>query len=220
MNILFIGPPGSGKGTQSKLLNEKMGITHLSTGDMFRKAIADKTEVGMQAKSFMDRGEYVPDSVVIEMIKNRLNESDCNSGFILDGFPRTVPQAQVLESVLNDLDKKLDRIIFFDVEKNVLVQRLSSRRTCKLCGRIISADQIGSSQGLLLCSSNPKEPCNFYQRDDDRAEVVEKRIEVYQQQTTPVILFYQKKENFLRVDGNLSPDKVYKLIENFNHQNS
>src|SRR4051812_14979499 len=135
MNILFIGPPGSGKGTQSQLLHEHHGLVHLSTGDMFRNAIAKQTEVGMKAKAFMDRGEYVPDAVVIDLILHRLREPDCKKGFILDGFPRTEPQALALESSLHQMGIQLDAVFYFRVKKEVLIARLSGRRTCRACNR-------------------------------------------------------------------------------------
>ena len=208
MNLLFMGPPGSGKGTQSKLLCERFGMEHLSTGDILREAIANKTEVGMRAKSFMDKGEYVPDSVVIDLIRARL-ASMAGKGFILDGFPRTVPQAQALDQVLTDLSLQLKGIFFFNVEKDALVTRLSSRRTCKNCSRIVSLDQIGKDN----CSVTGKE-CDFFQRDDDKPEVITKRIQVYQDQTTPVIDYYKPRSNFLTVDGALPADQVFQIILN------
>lgn len=135
MNILFIGPPGSGKGTQSKRLQDRYGLIHLSTGDMFREAIARQTPVGLKAKGFMDRGEYVPDSVVIDLIRDRLSAPDCKRGFVLDGFPRTEPQAEALDSLLSGMGLKLDAIFQFDIAKQVLVERLSSRRVCRTCNR-------------------------------------------------------------------------------------
>lgn len=213
MNILFIGPPGSGKGTQSKLLHDQYGVVHLSTGDMFRAAITNKTEVGMEAKAYMDRGEYVPDSVVINMIRERLKQPDCKMGFILDGFPRTEAQAVALDQLMSEMSLKLNGVFFFDVNKDVLVQRLSSRRTCKNCNRVISIEQLNTPVVEERCSKNPASKCEFYQRDDDQAEVVQKRIEVYQQQTTPVIDYYRKHKNFIHLNASLNPKDVFRLIE-------
>jgi adenylate kinase len=206
MNVLFMGPPGSGKGTQSKLLCERFGMEHLSTGDILREAIVNKTEVGMRAKSFMDKGEYAPDAVVIALIRDRLS-SMSGKGFILDGFPRTVPQAQALDQVLTDLKLPLKGIFFFNVEKDVLVNRLSSRRTCKNCNRIASVDQLSKEN----CSVTGKQ-CEFFQRDDDKPEVITKRIQVYQEQTTPVIDYYKNNSNFLKVDGALPADQIFQII--------
>jgi len=211
MNILFIGPPGSGKGTQSKLLHDRFGLAHLSTGDMFREAIAKQTEVGMKAKGFMDRGEYVPDAVVIDLIKDRLSASDCKNGFILDGFPRTEPQAVALSGLLAGMGIKLDSIFYFDIAKEILVDRLSSRRVCKVCNKIVSVEK-GQSAPHSKCDKNPGGFCDFFQRTDDSPEVVGKRIEVYQAQTAPIIGYYSKMAGFLKVDGNESPDTVFSKL--------
>lgn len=208
MNVLFMGPPGSGKGTQSKLLCDRFQMVHLSTGDMLREAIANKTEVGMRAKSYMDKGEYVPDSVVIDLIRVRLSSLG-GKGYILDGFPRTVPQAKALDQLLLELNLPLNGIFFFNVEKDVLVERLSSRRTCKNCNRILSVDSLKTD--VEKCSVTGKS-CEFYQRNDDQPEVISKRIQVYQEQTTPVIEYYKPNSNFLTVDGTLPADQVFQII--------
>jgi adenylate kinase len=213
MNILFIGPPGSGKGTQSQLLHDQRGLVHLSTGDMFRSAISKKTAVGLKAKAFMDRGEYVPDAVVIDLIGNRIHEPDCQNGFILDGFPRTEPQAQALEELLSQMSLKLDAIFYFKVAKSVLVERLSARRTCRKCNRVVSADDVPAEIIAHLCEKTPGSPCDFYQRSDDQPDVVLKRIEVYETQTAPILDFYRKKVGFLEIDASLPQQKVYQLID-------
>jgi adenylate kinase len=214
MNILFIGPPGSGKGTQSQLLQEKRGLTHLSTGDMFRSALAKQTEVGLKAKAYMDRGEYVPDQVVIDLIGLRLQEPDCKNGFMLDGFPRTENQAKALDDLLVKLGMSLDAIFYFKVEKASLVQRLSSRRTCKNCNRIVSVDQIQAELAKnVMCEKYPGSVCDFFQRSDDQPDVVQKRIEVYEAQTSPILDFYRKKPGFVEIDASQAPAQVYKQID-------
>lgn len=206
MNLLFMGPPGSGKGTQSKFLVDRHSIVHLSTGDMFREAITNKTEVGMRAKSFMDKGELVPDQVVIDLIGAKL-ASLAGKGFILDGFPRTVPQAKALDELLKKLELSLDGIFFFDVQKEILVNRLSARRTCRKCNKVVSVSDLSQNH----CSQD-QAFCDFYQRDDDQPEVISKRIQVYQDQTSPMIEYYQSSPKFLKIDGTQPADQVFQLI--------
>ena len=212
MNILFIGPPGSGKGTQSQLLQERFGVVHLSTGDMFRAAISKQTEVGMRAKSFMDKGEYVPDSVVIDLIDQRLREPDCKKGFILDGFPRTAPQADALDALLGKLGMSLSSIFYFKVPNETLVTRLSSRKTCRNCGRILSSDQSVAASSEPCPKAAPA-VCDFYQRTDDQPEVVAKRIQIYETQTAPILAHYRAKKGFLEIDGSSAPSEVFNLIQ-------
>jgi adenylate kinase len=207
-----MGPPGSGKGTQSKLLQEKLGLVHLSTGDMFRQAIVDKTAVGLKAKGYMDRGEYVPDQVVIDVIGERLQQKDTKNGFILDGFPRTEPQALALDQLLAALGVRLDKVFFFDVNPSELVKRLSSRRTCRSCQRIVTESQL-SIESSKICSKTPTQSCDFYQRDDDRSEVVENRIKVYQNQTMPVLDFYRNRGQLDTIDGTRPPADVFSHIQ-------
>ena len=197
MNILFIGPPGSGKGTQSQILHDRYGLVHLSTGDMFREAIGQKTEVGLKAKAFMDRGEYVPDAVVIDLIRERLGRSDCEQGFILDGFPRTEPQAKALDELLSGMGLNLDAIFYFDLSAEILVNRLSGRRVCKNCNRVVTVE-LARSGNAGACAKTGS-GCEFIQRSDDQPEVVRKRIEVYQTQTAPIIGHYEKFKGFLKV---------------------
>ncbi|NDG85517.1 MAG: adenylate kinase [Proteobacteria bacterium] len=209
MNILFIGPPGSGKGTQSQVLHDRYGLVHLSTGDMFRDAIAKQTAVGLKAKGFMDRGEYVPDEVVIELIKERLGQSDCKKGFILDGFPRTEPQAVALANLLSALGMVLDFVFYFELNSEILVNRLSSRRVCRQCGKIVNLAQGPAVSGVCQKTG---ESCEYVQRTDDQPEVVRKRIQVYEAQTAPIIGYYEKQKGFLKVDASASPESVTEVL--------
>jgi adenylate kinase len=155
----------------------------------------------------------VPDEVVIDLIRHRLSEPDCKSGFILDGFPRTQPQAEALDKMLAQMGLKLDAIFYFKVGKDILIERLSSRRTCKNCNRIVTANEVSADLKIHICEKNPGKPCDFYQRTDDQADVVEKRIEIYQTQTAPILDFYRKKPGFLEIDASLPAQQVYQLIE-------
>ncbi len=186
MRLIFLGPPGIGKGTQAKLLSENCSLAHLSTGDMFRSAIDQETEVGLLAKSYMDQGKLVPDNVVMEMVQDRLKAPDTTHGFIFDGFPRTEPQVQGLEKLLSSLELSIDKVIALVGDDRTLVKRLSSRRACSECSRITN-----------LIFSPPKidmkcDHCggDLFQRDDDKEEVILKRLEVYRDQTKPLVRYY------------------------------
>ena len=197
MNIILLGPPGAGKGTQAKMLIEKYGIPQISTGDMLRAAVIAGTQLGLEAKKYMDKGELVPDEVVIGLVKERLQEADCAKGFMLDGFPRTVAQAEVLDKELEAMGKEIDHVICIEVPNEELIARLTGRRTCKECGA-----------GYHLKFDPPKvdnacDKCGgeLYQRDDDNEETVKARLKVYQEQTFPLIEYYDKQGKLRRIDG-------------------
>ncbi|MFM7623866.1 MAG: adenylate kinase [Actinomycetota bacterium] len=181
MRLVLVGPPGAGKGTQATLLAAHYKIPHISTGDIFRANLKSGTELGLQAKSYMDKGELVPDSVTNAMVKDRLTHADTGSGFLLDGFPRNVAQAEVLRAFLGERSRPLDAVVEFAIDNGEIIKRLSSRRTCKSCGKIFAGN-------LEKCDSCSGE---LYQRDDDKEEVIARRLEVYAEQTSPIVSFYR-----------------------------
>jgi adenylate kinase len=189
LRLLLIGPPGVGKGTQSKFLVEYFSIPQISTGDMLRENISNKTILGNEVQTFMKAGELVPDSVILDMIKDRLLKNDCNNGYILDGFPRTIPQAEGLDQLLNNLNQKLNHVVVMDVADNLIITRLSNRRSCKCCGRVYN-----------LIFGPPKiagecDECNekLYCREDDNPSTIQQRLNVFHEQTEPVINYYSKQ---------------------------
>ena len=197
MRIILLGPPGAGKGTQAKDLVNKYGIPQISTGDILRKNLAEKTPLGLEAKKFMDKGELVPDSVVVGIVKERLKEADCKPGYILDGFPRTVPQAESLDAALADMKTPLDKVLSIEVPDEELVKRLSGRRTCKSC-----------QEGYHVMFKKPKvegkcDKCGgeLYQRDDDKEEAIMNRLKVYQSSTAPLIDYYKGKGLLSSING-------------------
>lgn len=208
MRLIFLGPPGSGKGTQAAKLIEKVQVAHISTGDILRENVKMGTALGVKAKEFMDAGKLVPDDVIIEMMRQRLQKDDCSRGFILDGFPRTVAQAEALEKMLNELDMKLDAVILFKVSDEVVVERLSGRRGCRQCGAIYHIRFNPSFRGdsCQICGGE------LYQRDDDREEVIRKRLDVYHSQTAPLVGYYGERGLLLEVDAGRSSDEVLKTI--------
>ena len=209
MNLVLMGLPGAGKGTQAEKIVEKYGIPHISTGDMFRAAIKESTELGLQAKSFMDQGNLVPDEVTIGIVRERLSKEDCAEGFLLDGFPRTVAQAEALENILSDLNKKIDYVINIDVDQEFLMERLTGRRICKSCG---------STYHLVFNPPIKDDVCDrcggeLYQRADDNAETVQNRLEVNQKQTKPLLDFYEGKGYLRNINGQQDIRKVFDNLD-------
>ncbi|EQB9247621.1 adenylate kinase [Listeria monocytogenes] len=209
MKLVLMGLPGAGKGTQAEQIVEKYNIPHISTGDMFRAAMKNNTELGRKAKSFMDNGDLVPDEVTNGIVRERLSEDDAKDGFLLDGFPRTVEQAQELENILSDLGTELDAVINIDVEKNVLMKRLTGRWICRTCGKTYHE-----------IYNPPKVPgkCDLdggelYQRDDDKKETVEKRLNVNMKQTKPLLDFYSEKGKLHNINGEQEIKDVFVDVE-------
>ncbi|MBD8070931.1 adenylate kinase [Bacillus sp. PS06] len=209
MNLVLMGLPGAGKGTQAERIVEDYQIPHISTGDMFRAAMKDETDLGLKAKSFMDKGELVPDEVTIGIVRERLSKDDCEKGFLLDGFPRTVPQAEALEQILADLNRKIDYVINIDVDQDILMERLTGRRICKSCGATFHL--------VFNPPANPGvcDKCGgeLYQRADDNEETVGTRLEVNVKQSQPLLSFYEVKGYLRNINGQQEIGKVYEDIE-------
>jgi len=209
VNLILMGLPGAGKGTQAEKIVQKYQIPHISTGDMFRQAIKDGTELGLKAKSYMDKGELVPDEVTVGIVRERLSKSDCQAGFLLDGFPRTVQQAESLDQILNDLNKKIDYCIHIDVDKNILMERLTGRRICKSCGAtyhlVFNPPQVANT-----CDKCGGE---LYQRPDDHAETVQNRLDVNVKQMKPLLDFYASKDVLKTINGVQEINKVFEEID-------
>jgi len=203
MNIVLLGAPGAGKGTQAEKIIAKFGLAHISTGDILRKAVADQTPLGMQAKGYMDSGELVPDFVVIGLVKSRLSEPDAAAGFILDGFPRTVNQAEALDAALAEMGKRIDTAVAIKVDPEVIVGRLTARRTCRDCGKIFN---VTGRADLVACESCGGE---IYQRDDDNEITVRNRLAVYDRSTAPLIDYYRRKGVLSEIDGDRPADQVF-----------
>lgn len=199
MNIVLLGAPGAGKGTQAAKLVEEFATPHISTGDILRAAVKNQTELGKKAKGYMDAGDLVPDSLIIDLMDERLRESDCEKGFILDGFPRTTAQAVVLDDMLARLERPLDAALLVDVDPEVIIKRLTERRCCKECGYI----------GTAADATCPKCGGEMYQRDDDNETTVRNRLDVYAKSTSPLIDYYKGKGLLKSVDGDRPVDTVY-----------
>ena len=199
MNIVLLGAPGAGKGTQAAKLIEEYHLPHISTGDMLRAAVKAGTELGLKAKTYMDAGDLVPDDVIIGLVTERLQEPDTEVGFILDGFPRTSAQAVALDAELSKLERPLDAALLIDVDPEVIVGRLCSRRMCRDCGHI----------GTVADETCPKCGGEMYQRDDDNEATVRNRLDVYEKSTSPLIDYYRGCELLVTIDGDRDPDVVY-----------
>lgn len=209
MNLILLGPPGAGKGTQAAKIVEKFNIPHISTGDIFRKNIKEGTRLGKKAQEYMNKGELVPDSLVIEIALSRLTEDDCKEGFLLDGFPRTVEQAKALDEFLADKDNRVDYVLDIDVKKDDLLTRLTGRRVCKTCGATFHVVNIPPKQAGI-CDECGGE---LYQRADDTLETVENRIGVYELQTKPLIDYYEGIGNIAHLNGSKNQDELFVDIE-------
>jgi adenylate kinase len=208
MNLILLGPPGAGKGTQAQRMVDRYHIPQISTGDILRAAVKESTPLGMKAKGFMDQGQLVPDEIVIGIIEERLKAKDCNLGFILDGFPRTIPQAEALQSILTKIGKKIDHIINIEVDPEELVRRLTGRRTCKNCGAMFHLlFQLPKKEGICdRCGGT------LHQRADDKEETIRTRLKEYEKQTAPLIQYYQGKKTLRSIQGVGSPDQIFDQI--------
>lgn len=208
MKIIMLGAPGAGKGTQAKMIAEKYGIPHVSTGDIFRANIKNGTELGAEAKKYMDQGLLVPDELTVKILLDRVAQEDCENGYVLDGFPRTIPQAEVLDSALTKLGEKIDYAINVDVPDENIVKRMSGRRACLKCGATYHMEHIPPKKDGIcdVCGSE------LIQRDDDRAETVQNRLKVYHEQTQPLIDYYTAKNVLKTVDGTADMKDVFASI--------
>lgn len=210
MRLVLLGPPGVGKGTQASAIVSKYKIPHISTGDIFRANIKEGTELGKEAKSYMDKGLLVPDEVVVSIVKDRLTKDDCKEGFLLDGFPRTLEQADALDKELSKLGIKLDKVVNIDADKEILIKRAIGRRICKSCGATYHIE-FNPPKVEGICDVDGGE---LFQRDDDTVETVGTRIEVYTNQTKPLIKYYEEKGIILNVDGTRPIDETFDTIVN------
>lgn len=208
MKLILLGPPGAGKGTQAKMLADRFDIPQISTGDILRAAVKEGTPMGIKAKAYMDAGGLVPDEVVVGIVRERLQKSDCAVGFILDGFPRTVAQADALKETLHQLGKDLDAVVSLEVDVEALVERLTGRRTCRECGRGYHV-KFDPPKVAGICDACGGE---LFQRDDDREETIRKRLDVYRTQTAPLAAYYRADSLLTSVDGMREIDSVQQQI--------
>lgn len=208
MNIILLGPPGAGKGTQAKLISEKYSIPHISTGDIFRKNISEKTPLGVKAKSYMDKGQLVPDELTIDLVKDRLQQEDCKNGFLLDGFPRTVTQAEALDKFLYEDNQSINAALLIDVPQEYILERMTGRRVCNSCGASYHV-KFNPSKIEGKCDACGSE---LIQRKDDSEETVKERLDVYSKQTQPLVQYYNGKKVLCTVDGTREIKEVFENI--------
>lgn len=208
MKIVLLGPPGAGKGTQAKSISNRYSIPHISTGDIFRKNISENTPLGVEAKSYMDNGQLVPDEVTINMVKDRLKQDDCKNGYLLDGFPRTVQQAEALDNFLTEREESIDTALLIEVPKEFILERMTGRRVCPSCGASyhVKFNPPTKDGKCDLCGSD------VIQRKDDTEETVKERLDVYENQTQPLIDFYKNKKQLSVVDGTQAINEVFENI--------
>ena len=212
MNIVLLGGPGAGKGTQSDFLIKEFGMMHISTGDLLRDAVERQTEAGIKVESYMKSGNLVPDEIIIEIMKEKFSQIDLSKGLILDGFPRTVVQAQKLDTMLSELNSQIDKAILIDTPNEAIINRICSRRTCKNCGLIGSVANLDDEEIKNYCC--PKCGDKMILREDDNESVVLNRIDVYEKQTAPVVDYYKNENKLFAVDGSLpTPSKVFENIK-------
>ena len=204
MKLVMLGAPGAGKGSQAKVLSDKYGIPHISTGDIFRANIKEGTELGKKAKEYMDHGLLVPDELVCDLVVDRIKHSDCEKGFILDGFPRTIPQAESLDAALDHINESIDYAIDLEVEDDVIVNRMAGRRACPDCGATYHIENMKPAKEGVCDRCNGE----LVLRDDDKPETVLKRLTVYHEQTAPLIDYYKEKGILEIFDGKLKPEEV------------
>ena len=209
MNIVLMGLPGAGKGTQADKIVEKYGIPHISTGDMFRAAIEEGTELGVKAKSYMDQGALVPDEVTIGIVSERLRKPDCDNGFLLDGFPRTVAQAEALDGILEEMSRRIEHVLNIQVDKELLVARLTGRRICKVCGTSYHLE-FNPPKAEGVCDKDGGE---LYQRADDNPETVTNRLEVNMKQSAPLLAFYDDKSVLTNINGQQDINDVFHDVD-------
>ena len=208
MKIILLGPPGAGKGTQAKSISKEYNIPHISTGDIFRKNISGKTPLGLEAKGYMDSGKLVPDELTINLVKDRLTHEDCKNGFMLDGFPRTVKQAEALDAFLKERNIDIDAALLIDAPKDLIIERMTGRRVCSHCGETYHVTNIPPKVEDVcdLCGSA------LIQRKDDNLETVIERLEVYDKQTQPLVEYYKVRGKLMSVDGSKEQHEVFKDI--------
>lgn len=204
MRVVLLGPPGAGKGTQAKLLEGQLGVPHVSTGDILRKAVSDKSPIGKKAAQYMDKGKLVPDNLILELMGKQLSRENCRGGFVLDGFPRTIPQASGLEELLKKRGLQLEHVLFIQVPLDAIIRRLAGRRTCRNCGKLYHlVFDPPSREGICDRCHN-----DLYQRKDDKKETIAARHDVYQSQTAPLVDYYRERGLLQEIDGQANTEEI------------